>query len=599
MKDKHEEKRVQGEIRFIYVLAIVIILTVIIFVLLLRPRPKPVVNIPPVADFTWSVDSLTGDNVEPQENEVVQFIDNSYDPDGHIVSWLWDFGDNTRSTEQNPTHRYLRDGEYTVTLLVTDNAGENATKTKVIRVRPSGIPRAFFIFSPPHPTVLDTLQFIDNSYDPDGHIVSWLWDFGDGTFSRSQNPTHIFHAAGSYRVILTVVDNDGNEGRFETIVSVSLPPSELIYIIYWDGGMGEDIGAPARYGHPNNGQHLSLLEIQTGGWESDPDKAWKFIYSNISGGWAGFYCEFTSGPKNLSDYENLVFWVKGERGGEDFEIILEDIYGTGGKVRVSDYAHITTSWRRVVIPLGAFGEDLSNIRVPWNIAFSDGITGKNVTVYIDYIILVKRVSVVGAPVARFTYSPTSPTTSDTIQFIDNSYDPDGHIVRWIWDFGDGTSSTDRNPTHRYLNPGSYTVTLTVIDNSGTSASCRLTIVVSSPISPPPPPPPPPPGVVTLSGIPSAVNIPRTGSVTITNILLNNSTSETKTLKVICDAWDASGGKLWSNIYTMDGQNVFVNGVIYPLVLAPGSSRYLKLTVGGTSTAQPGETFTLHIVVEDY
>ncbi len=80
-------------------------------------------NQPPVADFTYSVDGLT-----------VTFTDQSYDPDGTIVSWLWDFGDGTTSTVQNPIHTYASSGSYSVSLTVTDNEGANSKVTKIISV---------------------------------------------------------------------------------------------------------------------------------------------------------------------------------------------------------------------------------------------------------------------------------------------------------------------------------------------------------------------------------------------------------------------------------------------------------------------------------
>jgi PKD repeat protein len=65
----------------------------------------------------------------------------------------------------------------------------------------------------------------------------------------------------------------------------------------------------------------------------------------------------------------------------------------------------------------------------------------------------------------------------TVTFTDNSYDPDGFIVSWLWDFGDGNTSTEQNPIHTYIVPGSYTVTLTVTDDDGASSSISKIITL--------------------------------------------------------------------------------------------------------------------------
>ena len=79
------------------------------------------------------------------------------------------------------------------------------------------------------------------------------------------------------------------------------------------------------------------------------------------------------------------------------------------------------------------------------------------------------------PTASFNHTPLEPTVFQTIQFQDNSTDFDGNITAWAWDFGDGVTSTQRNPTHRYENRGSYTITLTITDNDGATDVTTRTI----------------------------------------------------------------------------------------------------------------------------
>ena len=85
-------------------------------------------NRAPIADFSY--DTVSGIYI----NLGLQFRDHSTDDDGTLVSWNWDFGDGTTSTEQNPAHDYNVLGTYTVRLTVTDNAGAEDTATMTIDV---------------------------------------------------------------------------------------------------------------------------------------------------------------------------------------------------------------------------------------------------------------------------------------------------------------------------------------------------------------------------------------------------------------------------------------------------------------------------------
>ena len=87
--------------------------------------PPPPVNQPPNASFEFSTAGLT-----------VNFTDTSVDPDGFIVSWDWDFGDGTGSTQQHPSHTFDTANTYHVRLTVTDNDGGTGSRVKFIAVQP-------------------------------------------------------------------------------------------------------------------------------------------------------------------------------------------------------------------------------------------------------------------------------------------------------------------------------------------------------------------------------------------------------------------------------------------------------------------------------
>ncbi len=80
-----------------------------------------------------------------------------------------------------------------------------------------------------------------------------------------------------------------------------------------------------------------------------------------------------------------------------------------------------------------------------------------------------------APTAAFSFN-----TSDlTANFTDESTDDDGSIVAWDWDFGDGNTSTEQNPSHTYSIDNTYSVSLSVTDDDGATGSTSLEVTVSS------------------------------------------------------------------------------------------------------------------------
>ena len=88
-------------------------------------------------------------------------------------------------------------------------------------------------------------------------------------------------------------------------------------------------------------------------------------------------------------------------------------------------------------------------------------------------------TIVEQPIAAFTYSPRSPLVGKTFTLnASASYDPDGTIVGYAWDFGDGISDTGEITTHTYAAADTYTVTLTVTDDDGLTDTATKDVTVS-------------------------------------------------------------------------------------------------------------------------
>jgi outer membrane protein assembly factor BamB/PKD repeat protein len=173
-----------------------------------KEAPEPE-NEPPIAN-------AQPDTQVVQDGEAASFdASESYDLDGEIVSYEWDFGDGIREMGVVVSHLYPGPGNYTVTLTVTDNDGATATDTTLVTVEEVPEPEN----EPPIAHVKPGFQKVlageeahldaSGSYDPDGYIATYEWDFGTGTTKTGMTASHIFEEPGNYTVSLVVTDNDG------------------------------------------------------------------------------------------------------------------------------------------------------------------------------------------------------------------------------------------------------------------------------------------------------------------------------------------------------------------------------------------------------
>jgi len=165
-------------------------------------------NLPPNAAFTYSP-------VSPGVAEWVRFDGTgSSDPDGTIAGYTWSFGDGTAPVGGSVVyHQFASSGTYVVTLTVQDDDAATDSTSHTIVVGTTGqSPVAAFTYSPQTPAVGQSILLnAQSSFDPDGTIVSYLWDLdGNGTDDMSGSLGQVtYQSVGTVFVRLTVIDNDG------------------------------------------------------------------------------------------------------------------------------------------------------------------------------------------------------------------------------------------------------------------------------------------------------------------------------------------------------------------------------------------------------
>lgn len=150
---------------------------------------------------------------------IVQFNDTSLNSPS---SWTWNFGDDSTSTEQNPLHKFISAGEYSIIMTARNSIGSNTTtRLKYINVTAIITPEASFTANPTSGGIPLTVQFTDTSTnDP----TSWQWTFGDGISSREQNPMHTYEDAGTYTITLTVTNAQGSATKtWQDAIVVAAP----------------------------------------------------------------------------------------------------------------------------------------------------------------------------------------------------------------------------------------------------------------------------------------------------------------------------------------------------------------------------------------
>ncbi len=404
---------------------------------------KVFVNDPPVAD--------AGEDQRAAVGETVRFDgSDSFDPDGELIEFIWNFGDDTMLTLDSAlepvTHAYEEPGEYLMTLTVRDSSGSSSDMnhdqmTVIVNDPPiadAGLDQ--WVTS-------SEVEFDGSgSTDRDGEITRYLWDFGDSTTGEGPQPRHIYGFPGTYLVRLTVTDDSGTSTH-RTADDMQVIVNHLPIA---DAG-------PDRVGVP--GQAF----IFDASGSLDPD-----------GDIRSFQWDFGDGGRSQKlPVQDLKFQKVSHR------------FPDSGRYNVFLTVYDNTGHENAV----GFDEAviIVNASPVAKAAMGEGASGQRPAASSDHPLplATRRPPPAHCP-SPILLSPNEPIQLDGTQ----SYDPDGQIVSYQWTFSDvickdqdsgefecrkplqGTGNKPQTSSikHqavacRFAEPGIYEATLTVVDNS--------------------------------------------------------------------------------------------------------------------------------------
>lgn len=433
---------------------------------------------PPIANFT-------ANQTSGYVPFLVEFIDSS---EGAVDSWVWDFENDgiIDSTEQNPVHTYATPGNYTVNLTVANAGGSSeSVKTGFIVAKPVPAPVVAFSANLTAGYAPLPVQFTDESSGIG--LISWSWDFnGDNIVdSTEQNPSHTFATPGNYTVSLAVKGSGGTvtETKSDYITVSAVPPAKPtaeftakptsgkapLTVKFTDKSVGKNIIAWAwdfngdgvvdsteknpKYVYSDAGKYNVSLTVTNAGGSDTMEKADFIRVNQLEKPVADFKANKQSGKAPLT--VKFTDTSKGDAITEwNWDFNNDGVIDSTEKNPAYTYANAGKYAVKLVVT-NAAGTDME--------IKSDFITVKGDTTPSG-----KK------PVAVIFADKTWGTPPMTVKFADQSInDPTSRT----WYFGDGSSSTEENPTHLYADPGIYFARLYVSNNFGSDQDFRFIFVL--------------------------------------------------------------------------------------------------------------------------
>ncbi|MDN3656468.1 PKD domain-containing protein [Ferruginibacter paludis] len=448
----------------------------------------------PKANFSAGSTTICG-NSPVTFNAVYQGADTDY---------YWDFGDNNYpgyNYGSSPTHQYLYDSTYTVTLIVANrgNCRDTITRTNYIKVLPP-FPR---ITSQAN-TCAGTRGMVTFTQESK-KANTWTWDFGDGItktfFADSPSVNHVYNATGSYKAVL-INTNGQCTVRDSIYTKVLLKQTPLLTAsatqVCSDGNVHIQISKlqnnPA---YPSYDNHYNFEKLEyndgsafTGYIVRDNDS--NYYWSNSFKGTLGNFSTNTTALRIIlrsssfqcPDTTNFIpLAIKGSKAGFEvvtdnvcfkLPIVLKDTSNTNNKI-VSWQWNFGDGAVETVAQGGLVRHTYSNpgyYYVSLTVVDASGCSTTTPS-YSQYV-------TVNGPKATFYPSTTNTYITLPVYFYNNTNNYNSNNTQYKWQFGDGISSSDYSPQHTYQRPGQYTVQLiTTNPDTGCTDTTSQVIIVSN------------------------------------------------------------------------------------------------------------------------
>ncbi len=254
-------------------------------------------NIKPIARFTSL--HTTADIAA----EISFDASESYDEDGTIISYSWDFGDGETAIGSSISHRFASSGSYEVRLSVKDNKNDSSTITKIITISPfikNIKPRAIFSLSEARFVATEINFNADQSNDKDGKITSYRWDFGDNKKAIGITAKHSYKKSGSYQISLTVRDNNGASNTItKTITIISPDIYQPPVSVLWQWQLDEDKDKNINTSYAVEVYDLDLFDVEASLVKQLHSKGIKVICYFSAGSYENWRPDANKFPKDV------------------------------------------------------------------------------------------------------------------------------------------------------------------------------------------------------------------------------------------------------------------------------------------------------------